>query len=246
MSQSSQNKSLRAENLKKAFKAREVVKGVSIIVNKKEVVGLLGPNGAGKTTSFYMMVGLLYPNSGSVFLGDEDITLRPLHHRVKSGISYLPQNMSIFRKLSVEDNLLAVMEVVGIEHHRRRDLLDELLTKFQVTHIAKSKGASLSGGERRRVEIARSLISKPDFLLLDEPFAGIDPVTVQEIQKIISNLRDEGLGVLITDHNVRETLGSCDRSYILTAGEIVAHGLPDAIANDPKVREVYLGQDFRM
>ncbi len=247
MSQNTEeSRDLRAVDLRKSFKARTVVNGVSISVKKGEVVGLLGPNGAGKTTSFYMMVGLLYPNSGTVYLGDQNITLLPLHSRVKLGISYLPQNMSIFRKLSVEQNLIAVMEVVGVPHHKRRDLLEELLTKFQVSHIAKSYGASLSGGERRRVEIARSLISKPDFLLLDEPFAGIDPVTVQEIQKIISKLRDDGLGVLITDHNVRETLGSCDRAYILTSGEIVAHGLPDDIANNEIVREVYLGQNFRL
>lgn len=237
---------LRAKDLKKSFKSRDVVKGVSVEVRKNEVVGLLGPNGAGKTTSFYMIVGLLYPNSGQVYLGDEDITNLPMHVRASKGISYLPQNMSIFRKLTVEDNLLSIMEVVKVPHHKRRDLLDELLTKFQVTHIAKSYGAALSGGERRRVEIARALISKPDFLLLDEPFAGIDPVTVQEIQKVVSRLRDEGLGVLITDHNVRETLGSCDRAYILTAGEIVAHGDPDKIANDKVVRDVYLGENFRM
>lgn len=236
----------RADGLKKSFKKREVVKGVSFTVQKKEVVGLLGPNGAGKTTSFYMMVGLLYPNAGRVILKNEDITHVPMHLRVKLGISYLPQNMSIFRKLTVEENLLAVMEVVGIPHHQRRDRLEELLTKFQVSHIAKSRGAALSGGERRRVEIARALISKPDFLLLDEPFAGIDPVTVQEIQSVISTLRDDGLGVLITDHNVRETLGSCDRAYILTAGEIVAHGLPDEIANNRVVRDVYLGENFRL
>lgn len=237
----------RAVDLKKSFKKREVVKGVRFEVKKKEVVGLLGPNGAGKTTSFYMMVGLLYPNSGNVFLGHEDITHLPMHMRVRRGISYLPQNMSIFRKLTVEDNLLAVMEVVGVPLHKRRDTLDELLNKFQITHIVKSLGAALSGGERRRVEIARALISKPSFLLLDEPFAGIDPVTVQEIQSVISKLRDEeGLGVLITDHNVRETLGSCDRSYILTSGEIIAHGLPDEIANNRIVRDVYLGENFRL
>ena len=246
MSEAHSDLALKAECLKKAFKSQEVVKGVSFEVAKSEIVGLLGPNGAGKTTSFYMTVGLLYPNSGKVLLGDEEITQLPMHVRARRGISYLPQNMSIFRKLSVQDNLLALMEVVGIPNHKRRDLLDELLTKFQVTRIAKSRGAALSGGERRRVEIARALISKPDFLLLDEPFAGIDPVTVQEIQTVISSLKDDGLGVLITDHNVRETLGICDRAYILTAGEIVAHGLPDDIANNKIVRDVYLGENFRL
>ena len=230
----------------KAFKAKQVVKGVSFYVKKGEIVGLLGPNGAGKTTSFYMMVGLLYPDSGTVVLGDENITSLAMHLRAKRGISYLPQNMSIFRKMSVEENLLAVMEIGKIPLVERRRSLDELLCKFQITHVAKSKGASLSGGERRRVEIARSLIIKPDFLLLDEPFAGIDPVTVQEIQRIIAGLRDEGLGVLITDHNVRETLGICGRAYILTGGEIIAHGDPGEVASNQLVRDVYLGENFRM
>lgn len=238
---------LRASNLRKAFKSREVVKDVSFNVKQGEVVGLLGPNGAGKTTSFYMVVGLLYPNSGFVTLGHDNITQLPMHVRARKGISYLPQNMSIFRKLTVEENFKAIMEVVGVESHRRRMLLDELLSKFQITHIARSKGASLSGGERRRVEIARALIIRPKFLLLDEPFAGIDPVTVQEIQSIIGKLSTEdGLGVLITDHNVRETLGSCDRAYILTSGEIIAHGDPQSIAANQEVRSVYLGENFRL
>lgn len=236
----------KAQGLKKSFKSRTVVKGVSFEVKTGEVVGLLGPNGAGKTTSFYMMVGLLFPDGGSVFLNDQDITSLPMHVRASRGISYLPQNMSIFRKLSVEDNLLAIMEVAHVPSHERKSMLEELLTKFQITHISKSLGAALSGGERRRVEIARALVTKPSFLLLDEPFAGIDPVTVQEIQSIISQLRDDGLGVLITDHNVRETLGSCERAYILTAGEIVAHGLPDEIANNRLVKDVYLGENFRL
>ncbi len=235
-----------AQELKKSFKSRDVVKGVSFEVNVGEVVGLLGPNGAGKTTSFYMMVGLLYPNSGRVLLDGEDITSMPMHLRARQGISYLPQNMSIFRKLSVEDNLLAIMEVTGVPTHERKQRLDELLSKFQITHIAKSLGAALSGGERRRVEIARALIIRPKFLLLDEPFAGIDPVTVQEIQGIVKGLKDEGLGVLITDHNVRETLSSCGRAYILTRGEIVAHGNPEEVANNQIVREVYLGENFRL
>jgi lipopolysaccharide export system ATP-binding protein len=238
---------LEAREIRKFFRAREVVKSVNFSVSEGEVVGLLGPNGAGKTTSFYMVVGLLFPNEGQILLNGEDITDLPMHVRARRGISYLPQNMSIFRKLTVEENLRAIMEVVGIPSHERKDSIEQLLNKFQITHIAKSLGAALSGGERRRVEIARALIIKPKFLLLDEPFAGIDPVTVQEIQKIIEKLRDEdGLGVLITDHNVRETLGSCDRAYILTSGQIIAHGDPQAIAADPKVRSVYLGENFRM
>jgi lipopolysaccharide export system ATP-binding protein len=237
---------LRAVDLEKNFKARQVVKGATFSVKEGEVVGLLGPNGAGKTTSFYMVVGLLYPTSGRVFMGDEEITRLPMHIRARRGISYLPQNMSIFRKMSVEDNLRSIMEVTGVPREERRAFLDELLSKFQIRHIAKSLGAALSGGERRRVEIARALIIKPKFLLLDEPFAGIDPMTVQEIQGIIGKLKDEGLGVLITDHNVRETLGSCDRAYILSGGQIIAHGLPEEVASSQTVREIYLGENFRL
>ncbi len=243
--QHSANLSLRAQNIVKTFKTRRVVDDVSFSVETGKVVGLLGPNGAGKTTSFYMIVGLLFPATGGIFLGDQEITDLPMHIRAKKGISYLPQNMSIFRRLSVTDNLLAIMQVVGIPALEQNRFLEELLTKFQITHIAKSLGASLSGGERRRVEIARSLITRPRFLLLDEPFAGIDPVTVQEIQGIIQSLKDEGLGVLITDHNVRETLGSCDRAYILSRGKIIAEGLPDEVANSPIVRETYLGEGFK-
>jgi lipopolysaccharide export system ATP-binding protein len=240
-----QSLKLAAKGLRKAFKAKEVVKSVSFDVKIGEVVGLLGPNGAGKTTSFYMMVGLVYPNSGEVFFGDRAITTLPMHLRARLGISYLPQNMSIFRKMTVEDNLTAIMEVADIPQHKRKQLLDDLLTKFRITHIAKSLGASLSGGERRRVEIARALITSPKFLLLDEPFAGIDPVTVQEIQGIIASLKEEGLGVLITDHNVRETLTSCDRAYILTSGQIVAEGNPQEVASNQVVRDVYLGENFK-
>ena len=240
------NSLLRAENLVKSFKSKTVVNCVSIEVEQGEVVGLLGPNGAGKTTSFYMIVGLLYPESGHVYLGETDITGLPMHVRAKRGISYLPQNMSIFRRLTVEENLLAIMEVVGVPQHSRKERLEELLTKFQIPHIAKSPGAALSGGERRRVEIARALISRPKFLLLDEPFAGIDPMTVQEIQGIIQALKEDGLGVLITDHNVRETLGSCDKSYILSSGKIIAEGLPEEVSNSKTVREIYLGENFRL
>ncbi len=234
-----------AEQLCKSFKTRQVVKSASFRVKTGEVVGLLGPNGAGKTTSFYMVVGLLQPQSGRIMMNDLDITDLPMHVRAKKGISYLPQNMSIFRRMTVEDNLLAVMEVAGLPRAKRGDRLEELLTKFQVTHIAKSLGSALSGGERRRVEIARALIIEPRFLLLDEPFAGIDPVTVNEIQQIILSLKNDGLGVLITDHNVRETLGSCDRAYILASGQIIAHGLPQDVANNKAVRESYLGENFR-
>lgn len=238
---------LRAEKISKSFKSRQVVKEVSFGLKQGEVVGLLGPNGAGKTTSFYMVVGLLFPQTGRILMGDEDITELPMHVRARKGISYLPQNMSIFRRMTVEDNLLAIMEVCKVPRSERRERLDELLGKFQIGHIAKSLGAALSGGERRRVEIARALIIRPKFLLLDEPFAGIDPVTVQEIQKIISGLRtDDGLGVLITDHNVRETLGSCDRAYILSSGEIIAHGLPEEVAASQRVKQTYLGENFRL
>jgi lipopolysaccharide export system ATP-binding protein len=234
-----------AEQISKSFKSRQVVKGVSFRVRMGEVVGLLGPNGAGKTTSFYMVVGLLRPQSGRILMNDAEITDLPMHMRAHRGISYLPQNMSIFRRMTVADNLLAVMEVCGVPRAQRADRLEELLTKFQVSHIAKSMGAALSGGERRRVEIARALIIQPKFLLLDEPFAGIDPVTVHEIQQIILSLKNDGLGVLITDHNVRETLGSCDRAYILAGGQIIAHGLPDEVANNKAVRESYLGENFK-
>lgn len=237
---------LAAKELCKSFKKRRVVQSVSFEVETGEVVGLLGPNGAGKTTSFYMVVGLLMPGSGQVFFGEHEITHFPMHERAKKGISYLPQNMSIFRKMSVADNLLAIMEVAGIDSERRKPYANELLEKFQIGHISSSLGASLSGGERRRVEIARALIIQPKFLLLDEPFAGVDPVTVQEIQLIINNLKNEGLGVLITDHNVRETLGSCDRAYVLSGGSIIAHGAPDEIASDPNVRQSYLGEQFRL
>ena len=237
---------LRAEKLCKSFKGRDVVRSVSFSVKTGEVVGLLGPNGAGKTTSFYMVVGLLYPGSGEVFIEDTQITSMPMHLRAKYGISYLPQNTSIFRKLSVEENLLAIMEVTNVPRRKRRKLLDRLLEKFQIGAIANSLGAALSGGERRRVEIARSLIIKPRFLLLDEPFAGVDPVTVQEIQSIIESLRHDGLGVLITDHNVRETLGTCARAYVLSAGEIIAHGNPNEISKNQIVRETYLGAKFKL
>lgn len=237
---------LKAKNITKTFGTRQVVKGVSFQVSTGEVVGLLGPNGAGKTTSFYMLVGLLSPGDGKVMIDSEDITKLPMHRRANLGISYLPQNSSVFKRMTVEENLISVMEVVKVPKKERRELLDDLLGKFQIEHIRSTVGAALSGGERRRVEIARSLIIQPNFLLLDEPFAGVDPVTVQEIQQIITNLRNDGLGVLITDHNVRETLGSCDRVYVLSQGSIIAEGDPVSVANNKLVKEIYLGDNFRL
>lgn len=235
---------LRASDLGKSFAARQVVNDVSFQVKPGEVVGLLGPNGAGKTTSFYMMVGLLYPDRGRVFLDGRDISRLPMHMRAKLGIGYLPQDTSIFQKMTVEDNLLAIMQICGIKKRERTVLLGELQEKFQLTHISKLLGISLSGGERRRVEIARTLIPAPQFLLLDEPFAGIDPLTVQEIQGIIARLRAEGLGVLITDHNVRETMHTCDRVYVLAEGEVIASGHPTQVAEDEGVIARYLGPKF--
>lgn len=238
--------SLRAEKISKSFKGRAVVDSVSFSVEKGEVVGLLGPNGAGKTTSFYMVVGLLYPQQGSVFLGEQNITSFPMYVRAKMGISYLPQSVSIFRKLSVRDNLRAIMQIVKLPEAEQKDYLEELLQKFQIKHIEHSMGIALSGGERRRVEIARALITKPSFLLLDEPFAGVDPVTVQEIQMIIAQLSSEGLGILITDHNVREMLGSCNRAYVLSDGKVIAQGNPQEISTSSIVKDIYLGQKFKL
>ena len=237
---------LAAYDIKKSFKGREVVAGVSLAVSQGEIVGLLGPNGAGKTTSFYMLVGLLFPSSGRVCLNSDDISYLPLHTRAKMGIGYLPQNVSIFRKLTVKQNIQAIMEIAGIPKAERASLLESSLVKFKIEGIADSLGATLSGGERRRVEIARALVLKPKYLLLDEPFAGIDPVTVAEIQKIILELKEEGLGILITDHNVRETLGSCDRAYILAEGKLIAKGLPAEILASPVVKQVYLGENFKI
>jgi lipopolysaccharide export system ATP-binding protein len=221
------------------------VDNVSFFVNSGEVVGLLGPNGAGKTTSFYMTVGLLKPSSGEVTIDGNNITELPIHKRARMGIGYLPQNSSVFRKLSVEDNLRAIMEVWGIPRNKRSQLLEKLIDQFGIGHIRKSLGISLSGGERRRLEIARTLVISPRFLLLDEPFAGIDPVTVAEIQELIKKLvAEENLGVLITDHNVRETLSLCNRAYILAGGKILAEGLPDDVATNEKVKQVYLGENF--
>ncbi|MGB5277353.1 MAG: LPS export ABC transporter ATP-binding protein [Gammaproteobacteria bacterium] len=237
---------LHAENLVKRYKSRTVVSGVSLGVNDGEVVGLLGPNGAGKTTSFYMMVGLVQADEGRIFIGDQDITHLPLHARAQRGVGYLPQEASVFRKLSVADNIMAVLEAQDNTKQQREEQLQMLLEELQIEHIRESTGMSLSGGERRRVEIARALASKPAFILLDEPFAGVDPISVIDIQKSIEHLISLNIGILITDHNVRETLGICHRAYILSDGKIIAEGQPDEILNNDQVREVYLGRDFRL
>ena len=237
---------LRAENLKKIYGKRTVVKDASVYVRKGEVVGLLGPNGAGKTTTFYMITGMIKPNAGKIFIDNKNITKMAMYRRARKGISYLPQEASIFRKLSVEDNLLAIMQVIGIPRKERRDRCDKLLSELNITHIAKSKGYNLSGGERRRTEIARTLVTNPRFILLDEPFAGVDPIAVEDIQNIVYALRERGIGVLITDHNVHETLSITDRSYLLFEGRILKEGTSSFLANDPEAKKLYLGEKFRL
>jgi lipopolysaccharide export system ATP-binding protein len=238
---------LSARNLKKRYQQRDVVKSFSLDLNAGECVGLLGPNGAGKTTCFYMVVGLIASDAGRILLGERDITHLPMHARARLGLGYLPQEPSVFRHLSVEDNLYAVLELrPGLGRKQRKLECQQLLHDLQIAHIAKQKGQSLSGGERRRVEIARALAAKPSFMLLDEPFAGVDPISVNEIQRIVVHLKDRGIGVLITDHNVRETLGICDRAYILSGGEVLAEGTPAAVLDNKQVRDVYLGRDFKM
>lgn len=236
---------LEARGLKKEYGGRRVVKGVDISIKEGEVVGLLGPNGAGKTTIFYMMVGLTKVGGGEIFLGEERITNLPLHLRARKGIGYLPQEPSIFRKLSVEENLLAILEMSDIPAAEKDERLNSLLKELDIINLAKNKAYTLSGGERRRVEITRALITSPSFLLLDEPFAGIDPISVAEIQRIISQLKERGIGILITDHNVRETLEITDRTYIISEGEILESGTPDYIARSRKAREIYLGEKFK-
>lgn len=236
---------LEARELKKDYGRRRIVRGVSISVKKGEVVGLLGPNGAGKTTIFYMVVGLTRAGGGEIMLGGERITDLPIHLRARRGIGYLPQEPSIFRKLTVEENILAIMEASDIPYIERNERLHSLLKELDISHLAKNRAYTLSGGERRRVEITRSLIRSPNFLLLDEPFAGIDPISVSEIQRIISQLKDRGIGILITDHNVRETLEITDRAYIINEGEILESGTPDYIAKSQKARAIYLGEKFR-
>jgi lipopolysaccharide export system ATP-binding protein len=237
---------LYSKGLRKSFGKRVVVNGVDLEVSSGEVVGLLGPNGAGKTTTFYMVVGLTRPESGRVFLNGDDITEMPMYLRARKGVSYLPQEPSVFRKLTVAENLMAVFEAMGLDETRRRERVEELLAEFGITRIAGNKGFSLSGGERRRVEIARALATDPSFILLDEPFAGIDPLAVLDIQNIITDLREKGIGVLISDHNVRETLGVCDKAYIMNNGEILECGDPLQIAQSKKAREIYLGEKFRL
>ena len=237
---------LQTVGIRKSYKNRTVVSDVDISVEQGEVVGLLGPNGAGKTTTFYMIVGLTRPDSGSVRLGEHDITDLPMYLRARNGISYLPQEASVFRKLTVEANIMAILETLPLSRKERRVRLEELIDEFGIGHVRKSLADTLSGGERRRVEIARSLVISPKFILLDEPFSGIDPITVLEIQKIIQHLKDKGIGILITDHNVRETLKVTDRAYIINDGIIFRSGTPDDLGNDLEVRRVYLGEHFSL
>ena len=238
---------LKAENLKKSYRGQQVVKEVTLSVHSGQVVGLLGPNGAGKTTCFYMIVGSIHGDAGRVLLDDQDITPKPMHERARAGIGYLPQEASVFRKLSVADNIMAILETRSeLSGAERGEKLESLLGEFHIDHIRSNTGMALSGGERRRVEIARALATEPAFILLDEPFAGVDPISVNDIKVIISQLSDRGIGVLITDHNVRETLDICDKAYIVSEGRIIAEGSTETILNDEQVKRVYLGQDFRM
>lgn len=235
---------LYTEHIRKTYKGRPVVNGVSVEVNQGEIVGLLGPNGAGKTTSFYMMVGLVRPDEGSVFLDDVEITKLPMYKRAQMGIGYLPQEVSVFRKLSVEDNILAILEMTSMSKMERHEKLEQLLEEFSLTHVRKNLGNRLSGGEKRRTEIARALATNPKFVLLDEPFAGVDPIAVEDIQSIISELKKRNIGILITDHNVQETLSITDRAYLLFEGSILKSGTAEELASDEQVRKVYLGQNF--
>lgn len=238
---------LLADNLQKRYKERSVVKGISLHIDAGETVGLLGPNGAGKTTTFYMIVGLVKPNDGSISLDDHNVTKLPMHARARLGIGYLPQEASVFRKLTVAENIMAILETrKDLNSQQRADALDQLLEELHIPHIRDSLGVSLSGGERRRVEIARALAANPRFILLDEPFAGVDPISVIDIQKIVEHLTSRGIGVLITDHNVRETLGICDRAYIVSNGQVIAQGSPNEVMADEQVKRVYLGENFRL
>ena len=238
---------LKALNLAKSFKERRVVEDVSVSIEQGQIVGLLGPNGAGKTTCFYMIVGLIKGDCGRIFIDDEEITALPMHGRARKGIGYLPQESSIFRKLSVEDNILAILETrASLSAKDREEKLEQLLREFHITHIRKSNGISLSGGERRRVEIARALAMEPSYILLDEPFAGVDPISVNDIKQIILHLKNRGIGVLITDHNVRETLDICEKAYIVSDGHIIAEGDAEHILMNQQVRDVYLGEQFQL
>jgi lipopolysaccharide export system ATP-binding protein len=238
---------LKADNLCKSYKGRKVVSNVSIEIRSGEVIGLLGPNGAGKTTSFYMVAGLIGADEGTITLGDKDITHYPMHQRARLGIGYLPQEASIFRKLSVTDNIMAILQTrKELSPFEQEQKLEDLLEELHIGHIRNGLGMSLSGGERRRVEIARALATDPRFILLDEPFAGVDPISVRDIQSIIQHLKERNIGVLITDHNVRETLGICERGYIMNEGKVIASGEPNVLLEDQKVREVYLGEHFKL
>ncbi len=238
---------LSASNLAKSYKKRQVVSDVSLEVKSGEIVGLLGPNGAGKTTTFYMVVGIVPRDSGTILIDETDISLLPMHERARKGIGYLPQEASIFRRLSVYDNLMAVLQIRDdLDKVAQKERAEELLAEFHIGHLRSNSGQSLSGGERRRVEIARALAANPKFILLDEPFAGVDPISVIDIKKIIEHLRDSGLGVLITDHNVRETLAVCERAYIVSQGRLIAHGTPGSILEDEQVKRVYLGEEFKL
>ena len=237
---------LRSEELIKIYKKRKVVNKVSVKVSEGEIVGLLGPNGAGKTTTFYMIVGMIKPNGGKVFLESQEITKMPMYKRARLGIGYLPQEASVFRRLSVEDNLMAVLQMINISAFERKERLEKLIDDFGIGHIRKSKGYQLSGGERRRTEIARALATNPKFILLDEPFAGIDPIAVEDIMNIVAGLKNRGIGILITDHNVHETLSIVDRAYILISGNIFKQGTADVLAEDEEVRKLYLGEKFKL
>jgi lipopolysaccharide export system ATP-binding protein len=237
---------LRAENLMKKYKARTVVNDVSVQVGQGEIVGLLGPNGAGKTTSFYMIVGLIKPNEGHIYLDDEDITALPMYQRARKGVGYLAQEASVFRKLTVEENILSVLEMRNMGKQERKEKTDMLIEEFSLQKVRKNLGMSLSGGERRRTEIARALAVDPNFVLLDEPFAGVDPIAVEEIQGIVSKLKRKNIGILITDHNVDETLSITDRAYLMVDGKLFKAGTAEELANDPQVRKVYLGQNFEL
>jgi lipopolysaccharide export system ATP-binding protein len=237
---------LHTKEIRKAYKGREVVKGISVEVNQGEIVGLLGPNGAGKTTSFYMIVGLVTPDGGKVYLDEEEITSLPMYRRSQMGIGYLPQEVSVFRKLSVEDNIMAILEMTDLKKPERLIRLEQLLDEFSLKHVRKTRGNRLSGGEKRRTEIARALATEPKFVLLDEPFAGVDPIAVEDIQSIVSELKDRNIGILITDHNVQETLSITDRAYLLFEGNILKSGTATELAADEQVRRVYLGKNFEL
>ena len=238
---------LTAKNLAKAYKSRQVVRDVSLSVSTGQIVGLLGPNGAGKTTTFYMIVGLVQLGNGEILIDDEVLTHQPMHERARKGIGYLPQEASIFRKLTVHENIMAILQTrKELSSTKQEEEADALLDEFNINHIRNSTGMSLSGGERRRVEIARALAANPQFILLDEPFAGVDPISVNDIKKIIQHLRDRGIGILITDHNVRETLDVCEKAYIVSHGELIAQGTAEEVLSNQKVRDVYLGEQFRL